>query len=58
MAKKLKKVKVEEEVPIEEEPVLELEPEVKLEQDLKVVNTSRGPMYRMPDGRLEPANLD
>ena len=40
---------VDEEVP-EEEPT----PEPKQ----KVVYTSRGPMYRMPDGSLEPAKLD
>jgi hypothetical protein len=44
-----KKVKETEEVP-EEEPT----PEPKQ----KVVYTSRGPMYRMPDGSLEPAKLD
>jgi len=46
---------VEEEVP-EEEPTPEPEPEPK--QDYRIVYTSRGPMKRMPDGSLEPANLD
>ena len=46
-----KKVKETEEVP-EEESTPEPEPKQ------KVVYTSRGPMYRMPDGSLEPANLD
>ena len=43
---------VEEEAPIEEEPTPEPEPEPKG----KLVYTGRGPMYRMPDGTLVPAN--
>ena len=48
-----KKVKETEEVP-EEESTPEPEPK----QDDRIVYTSRGPMKRMPDGSLEPANLD
>lgn len=48
---------VEEEVP-EVEPTPEPEPEPEPKQDDRIVYTSRGPMKRMPDGSLEPANLD
>ena len=44
-----KKVKETEEVPEEESTPVPKQ---------KVVYTSRGPMYRMPDGSLEPAKLD
>ena len=48
---------VEEEVP-EEEPTPEPEPEPEPKQADRIVYTSRGAMKRMPDGSLEPANLD
>ena len=50
---------VEEEVPeVEPTPEPEPEPEPEPKQDDRIVYTSRGPMKRMPDGSLEPANLD